>query len=1117
MLDIFHDPGPDGQPQPPLAASSAFEPNDSFSTAVPISEGSHDIAGAGVDWFRFETLSGELSVTMTPAARDLVVTLYNSAGQPLKVDRQPGTAAETITHVAPVDGTYYLQILDAQFGEGAAPGFALDYRLDIDLPEAAVRGPDDPGETMATATTIAPGRHTIAGSGLDWFRYDTGPGQMTLDLTPAAGSQRLMIQIFDSEGTVLQAASAAAGATASLALLASKSGTYYVQVLDPAYPAGTPNGIGMAYDIALDLPAKTFSLPLPFGPVRGASAGVFDIDNDGELEIVLGTSKLLDGAGNEVLPAGLIVLNADGSVKWTKVFPGMDVPDPRTGKLYSSTSVSTAPVFSDVNGDGRIDIVVGVGADSRAEFGSVGQPGDRGGVYALDADGNILWFHQTRDSFGDDGRPDGVYGAPTVFDIDGDGVREVIFASWDHYLYVLDGRTGAVERKADLHDTAGASPALADLNGDGVFEIVIPSDITRNTAAGVSQQGGVLHVFTDQLVQTVPGWNTQLFTSTAPDFRGKFDEQSIWSSAQIVDLDRDGRPEIVVGTGNFFQDARGSHINIWNADGTLRHTLATNGRTLASPLIADLDGNGSPEIIAGTIDGWLHAWRADGSQIFATRLEPYGLPAGGSVPVVRSPVAVDLTGDGRLEILVSAGSQAMVLDATGRVISSTTRPELVTFAYEGSPVVRDIDGDGRIDIITGGRDPATGQAVVYRFESPFGDDGGARTAKYQEHQNLHEIQNFVDRFYRTILGRPADAGGLNLWTDMLHTGIRTGADVARGFILSLEFQARDTPDRAFLETLYTAFFGRPADAGGLAGWQAQLDGGTSREAVLDGFIGSREFANLAAGFGIRAMALAPPASAAAVITGTADSDMLRGAAGNQTLYDQGGSAVETRPDEADLYGRVFRLYQATLGRAPDPGGFITWVEALKDGRLQSEQTAGAFVGSREFQNTYGTLGDADLVALLYRNVLGRAAAEAEITAWTDFLDRGNSRAALVLGLSDSREFINRSNAALDGFMRAGNVSWNDAIEGGAGDDIMNGGTGSDTFIFRQGAGGSDLILGFEPWDNLQLSGFGFRTPGDAISRMVQDGADVVFDARGQTIRFANTRLADMARVGYNLS
>jgi hypothetical protein len=89
--------------------------------------------------------------------------------------------------------------------------------------------------------------------------------------------------------------------------------------------------------------------------------------------------------------------------------------------------------------------------------------------------------------------------------------------------------------------------------------------------------------------------------------------------------------------------------------------------------------------------------------------------------------------------------------------------------------------------------------------------------------------------------------------DSLVTGTRTGADVAQGFIFSQEFANRSLSDADFVNTLYTAFFDRPADTGGFNNWLSALTRGAARATVLDGFIYSQEFRNLAGAYSIVAV------------------------------------------------------------------------------------------------------------------------------------------------------------------------------------------------------------------------------------------------------------------------
>ena len=1113
--------------------STAFEPNDSFATAATITEGTHTVTGSGEDWFVFEAFGGQMSASIAEAAgqQNLLVALYLGGTTGPGANLAFGGTADAFSYTLPSDGTYYLKVATAAYFSGTAPdGTALNYTLSLDLPEADV----ETNGTRATATSLEAGSLTVTdGVGEDWYVIRPGgPGDMGVTLTntgstaPNGNAINLNMEFYrGSSGDVSRAAfNTSSGGSGSFDFPSTGDDTYYLRVYGSPYSGGAPNGTSLDYRLDVTLPQGTWAVPLEFGPIRNASVAVYDIDNDGKDEIFVGTSKALDAQGNEVRPAGLIVLEDDGTVKWTKTFAPFAGPDPVTGKIYNTTSVSTQPIFSDVDGDGDIDIVVGVGADNRSEFNSASQPGDKGGLYALDAQGNELWFHATVDSFGGgssgpDGRPDGVYGAPSVFDVDADGVREVIFTSWDHYLYILDGRTGAKERVVDLHDTAGATPAFADLNRDGLYEIVVPADITNNTAAGLPQQGGILHVLSNYGQPNVAGWNGQVGTSTDADFRGKFEEQSLWASPKIVDLDRDGVVEIVQGTGNFFQDGRGEYVKVWNADGSLRHTLATDGRVLASPLIADLTGDGTNEIIVATTNGHVHAFNAAGQQIFATSVQPYNAGGDQILPISRQPIAVDLdNANGDLEILVSIGSQIVVLDSDGTQITNTTRAERAFNSYAGAPVARDIDRDGVLEIISGGTTASMDQAVVYRWSNIAEVSASSyRTAAYQDSQSLHDIQAFVDRFYDIILGRDADAGGRNYWTDRLHTGVQSGADVAGGFIFSREFTSRGTSDAEYVNTLYSAFFNRAADAGGFQGWIDLLSSGASRADVLEGFTGSREFSNLSNSFGIRPESRYGASSTAALITGDvgADATVLRGSAGAQTLHDS--ATLAASGSETVTAGQIYRLYGATLAREPDVGGFLSWYNGISNGQITVQQAAGGFADSREFLNEYGALTNADFVELLYRNVLGRASDAGGRATWLGLLDGGTSRADVVLGFSDSGEYQRNTNAGLDAFMRDVEPKWNDVLEGGSGNDQMNGGIGADVFVFRQGEGGIDTIHRFEPWDELQLSGFGYAAAADAIARMSQDGGDVLFVDQGQAIRFLDTTLADMGRVRYNLS
>jgi Ca2+-binding RTX toxin-like protein len=186
-------------------------------------------------------------------------------------------------------------------------------------------------------------------------------------------------------------------------------------------------------------------------------------------------------------------------------------------------------------------------------------------------------------------------------------------------------------------------------------------------------------------------------------------------------------------------------------------------------------------------------------------------------------------------------------------------------------------------------------------------------------------------------------------------------------------------------------------------------------------------------------------SGADTLHGGAGSDYLDGGAGlNTATYDgsyrqytvgAGGSTVSGGPEggidelvgiqriqfvdgvldysATDPAGQVYRLYEATLGRAPDQEGLTNWANSLSSGTsLQS--VVNGFVGSQEFQAVYGAnLSNSAFVTLLYNNVLHRAPDTSGLNNWVGLLTSGqDTRAQVVVGFSESPEYINGSVAAV---------------------------------------------------------------------------------------------------------
>jgi hypothetical protein len=81
---------------------------------------------------------------------------------------------------------------------------------------------------------------------------------------------------------------------------------------------------------------------------------------------------------------------------------------------------------------------------------------------------------------------------------------------------------------------------------------------------------------------------------------------------------------------------------------------------IAAPVLADVDGDGNAEVVAGSSGDVLHAFRPDGS-------EPAGWPKDLGGWLLAAPAVGDIDGDGRNEIVaVTRDGFLTVLDTLGR-------------------------------------------------------------------------------------------------------------------------------------------------------------------------------------------------------------------------------------------------------------------------------------------------------------------------------------------------------------------------------------------------------------------------------------------------------------------
>ena len=263
---------------------------------------------------------------------------------------------------------------------------------------------------------------------------------------------------------------------------------------------------------------------------------------------------------------------------------------------------------------------------------------------------------------------------------------------------MLDAATGRIEPGFPkyLYDTSWSSPAVADLYGDGRKEIITGADLDGEySCPGLAPDipgctyGGLVRVF------DTSGRQRALFNVPG---------EVVWSSPAMADVNGDGHPDVVVGTGQNYASigypTAPSH-RVWALDGrTLRPLprlpVTLGGSTMSSPAMASVDGR-TPWAFINSTDGRLTAIDGGGPRaVVDLRDVPPGHCGRSQAQGDGSPTVADINGDGRLEVLTVVDRALVVVDAlSGTVLQDTalgSGTELRPFVLETSPTVVTIDG-----------------------------------------------------------------------------------------------------------------------------------------------------------------------------------------------------------------------------------------------------------------------------------------------------------------------------------------------------------------------------------------------------------------------------------------
>jgi hypothetical protein len=376
----------------------------------------------------------------------------------------------------------------------------------------------------------------------------------------------------------------------------------------------------------------------------------------------------------------------------------------------------------------------------------------------------------------------GWYSSPAVADLDNDGQQEVIWGSYD--VVALTGTSGALEWRGPNGSRVWPGVVVADLTGDGTLEVIVgrgSNQVTVYRADGTLHWTGnpfgggeirtlaVADLDGDGPLEIVVGSATNVDSEQLSVFNAGGSVRAGWPARRagdpgygsgmynenvaVADFDGDGYKEIFGPTDTHYitaLDRNGNQLTVnamytgrtyWSQVGVhVDHAVDVRGWAYcgtehrpnfadSAPIVADLDGNGTLElIVVGNVYNCgtnpytslyrmpfifsldRTRWAASGYDWTVLPTPPAGAaPRSEDWTVIESsvanPVAADLDNDGKLEILFPSYDgrlHAYWLDKTQHGAWPFTVPftgGADNYRYASEPAVADLDNDGAAEVI----------------------------------------------------------------------------------------------------------------------------------------------------------------------------------------------------------------------------------------------------------------------------------------------------------------------------------------------------------------------------------------------------------------------------------
>jgi hypothetical protein len=434
-----------------------------------------------------------------------------------------------------------------------------------------------------------------------------------------------------------------------------------------------------------------------------------DLDGDGDLDLIIGGYY------------GLLYYENTG----TSTNPVFSKNDSLFVNINPLIGADPKPAFADLDGDGDLDLLVGIG---ESLFG-----GPTAGItLGFRNNGTPHKAEFVHDNSLVAGIPDvGINSYPALADLDNDGDYDLLIGRDGGALFYYKN-TGTVNQPVWTREystfssvetsTYWKNPTFADLDYDGDLDLIY----------GTSS--GIIYVYRNNGSASNPSF--QLY----PDYFKVIKLEGNSSTVSLADFDGDGDYDLLSGiwTGRFIY---------FKNEGTNQKPIFTNISmpfssftvgSYSSPVFVDIDGDGDYDIVSGALNGKIYCY-INNNGTFSSDNSLFNFVSVGYMSI---PAFADLDNDGDLDLLVGSetGANYKYYLNTGNNIyeENTVVFSGISFPNYSRPAFADIDNDGDYDLIIG---RSNGALIYYENtgskETPVWTRNDALFSGVSVKQNAH--------------------------------------------------------------------------------------------------------------------------------------------------------------------------------------------------------------------------------------------------------------------------------------------------------------------------------------------------------------------------------------------